>query len=695
MRSDRPRHVIALALLAAATVGGPAMAGDDHSVARRWNELLLESIRNDRARPVVHARNLFHLSAAMWDAWSTWDDAEASPWLVDAIPGPTKNVDEARKAAISYAAYSMLRYRFADSPGYDDVLPQYDALMIDLGYDPSYATTVGDDPRAIGNRIALEYIVFGLGDGSNESGGHANLWYFPINEPLLPPESGTQEIETPDRWQPLALDYFVDQSGNIEVGGYPEFLGPEWGNVTPFSLREDQKDVRYRDGYPYPVYLDPGSPPMLGTRDDSDFLEGFEQVLHWSEHLDPSDGVMFDASPNSIGNATLPVDSSDVSAFYDLVGGGDIGIGYKANPVTGSAYPVQMVPRADYARVLAEFWADGPDSETPPGHWFAILNDVMDHPDFTRRLGGTGPVLDPLEFDVKAYFAMGGCMHDAAIAAWGCKGWYDYTRPISAIRWMAENGQRTDDTMASYHPQGLALIPGSVEVITDASSLPGERHEDLRGEEDANLGRIAVFCWQGPESIEDPAVDLAGCGWILAEDWWPYQRPTFVTPNFAGYVSGHSTFSRAAAELMTLLTGSPWFPGGLGEYVAPADDFLVFEQGPSVEVRLQWASYRDASDQCSLSRIWGGIHPPADDIPGRLMGLVIGPQAWDHASQFFGPTAECPGDLNGDGQVNGQDLGILLLEWGCEGTCEADLNGDDAVDGADLGIFFVAFGTSC
>ena len=146
---------------------------------------------------------------------------------------------------------------------------------------------------------------------------------------------------------------------------------------------------------------------------------------------------------------------------------------------------------------------------------------------------------------------------------------------------------------------------------------------------------------------------------------------------------------------MTLLTGSPWFPGGLGEYVAPADDFLVFEQGPSVEVRLQWASYRDASDQCSLSRIWGGIHPPADDIPGRLMGLVIGPQAWDHASQFFGPTAECPGDLNGDGQVNGQDLGILLLEWGCEGTCEADLNGDDAVDGADLGIFFVAFGTSC
>ena len=28
--------------------------------------------------------------------------------------------------------------------------------------------------------------------------------------------------------------------------------------------------------------------------------------------------------------------------------------------------------------------------------------------------------------------ALGGAMHDSAIAAWGCKGWYDYLRPISA-----------------------------------------------------------------------------------------------------------------------------------------------------------------------------------------------------------------------------------------------------------------------
>jgi hypothetical protein len=50
---------------------------------------------------------------------------------------------------------------------------------------------------------------------------------------------------------------------------------------------------------------------------------------------------------------------------------------------------------------------------------------------------------------------------------------------------------------------------------------------------------------------------------------------------------------------------------------------------------LQWATYRDASDQCSLSRIWGGIHPPADDIPGRLIGITIGTNAFNLAEKYF------------------------------------------------------------
>ncbi|MFM2394358.1 MAG: hypothetical protein RLZZ546_2340, partial [Bacteroidota bacterium] len=43
-----------------------------HSIARQWNELMLLSIKSDLARPTVHARNLFHTSAAMYDAWAVF-----------------------------------------------------------------------------------------------------------------------------------------------------------------------------------------------------------------------------------------------------------------------------------------------------------------------------------------------------------------------------------------------------------------------------------------------------------------------------------------------------------------------------------------------------------------------------------------------------------------------------------------------
>ena len=152
------------------------------------------------------------------------------------------------------------------------------------------------------------------------------------------------------------------------------------------------------------------------------------------------------------------------------------------------------------------------------------------------------------------------------------------------------------------------------------------------------MGKIKLFAWRGPDYIVDPSTDVAGVAWILAENWWPYQRPTFVTPPFAGYVSGHSTYSRAAAEVMTALTGDEYFPGGMSDFEAEQDDFLVFEKGPSVSLTLQWATYRDASDQCSLSRIWGGIHPPADDIPGRLIGIKVGKRAFEHAMTFVEPT---------------------------------------------------------
>lgn len=121
---------------------------------------------------------------------------------------------------------------------------------------------------------------------------------------------------------------------------------------------------------------------------------------------------------------------------------------------------------------------------------------------------------------------------------------------------------------------------------------------------------------------------------MLAGDWIPYQRPTFVTPAFAAYVSGHSTFSRAGAEVLTAMTGSAFFPGGLYEHVVEPGG-LTHEQGPSRPVTLQWATYADAADEAGLSRLYGGIHVPADDLPGRELGAEVGRAAWARADELF------------------------------------------------------------
>lgn len=633
MSAARLFAVAAVALL----IGSPAYG--QHTVAREWNEVTLESIRNDLARPTIHARNLFHTSVAMYDAWAAFDGTASTYFLgreecsFEGTPVPP-SLEAARNEAISYAAYRLLVHRFRNSPGAAESLARMDSLMTALGYDASnvsvdYST---GSPAALGNYLAECLIDFGLHDGSRESDQYGYAYYAPANPPLNPNHSGAQGLVDPNRWQPLQFDLFIDQSGNVVPGGTPEFVSPEWGEVVPFALSADELSTFDRDGYTYRVYHDPGPPPYIDTTatggESEEYKWGFGLVAAWSSHLDPSDGVMWDISPASIGKMPeLPTSLQEYHTFYDLLEGGDASLGWDVNPHTGQPYEPQPVPRGDYARVLAEFWADGPDSETPPGHWYTILNYVSDHPLLEKRFTGEGPELDDLEWDVKSYFVLGGAVHDAAISAWGIKGWYDYIRPISAIRWMAELGQSSDPSLPSYHPGGILLEDGIVELVQEGDPLAGASGE--------HVGKIKLWAWRGPSAIADPDTDSAGVGWILAEHWWPYQRPTFVTPPFAGYVSGHSTYSRAAAVVLTLLTGDEFFPGGMGEFHAPKNEFLVFEDGPSVDVTLQWATYRDAADQCSLSRIWGGIHPPADDIPGRIIGETLGAEAFELAKGYF------------------------------------------------------------
>ena len=86
----------------------------DPSVARMWDEQLLHAISIDTARPTVHARNLFHLSTAMYDAWAAYD-ATAATYLHHEN-ATAADIELARNEAVSHAAYNLILHRFVDGP---------------------------------------------------------------------------------------------------------------------------------------------------------------------------------------------------------------------------------------------------------------------------------------------------------------------------------------------------------------------------------------------------------------------------------------------------------------------------------------------------------------------------------------------------------------------------------------------------
>lgn len=635
------RQFITYCTLILSLLFSTSVSAQDVTIAHEWNETLLESIRNDFARPTVHARNLWHSSALMYDMWALSDDS-ARPYFIGnvvddfAFPfkafswedDPTGQLEE----AISFAMYRLLSHRFSNSPEGVDAQIRFDALMTTLGYDISNASEAyaSGSGAALGNYVGNLMIAYGLQDGANELLEYENTFYTTVNEPLVMAFPGNPDLQNPNRWQQLTLDVFIDQAGNEIPFNTPDFLSPEWGDVNPFAIPDEAKQTFEETEGTFTVYHDPGPPPYIDINDieaSVDYKKGFGMVVQWSSHLDPSDGVMIDISPAALGNAGELPDEAQFYNYYDFMEGGDSSMGHPLNPITGQPYEPQMVPRGDYTRVLAEFWADGPDSETPPGHWFTLVNYINSHPMLEKKYEGVGPIIDDLEWDLKTYFMMGAAMHDSAVSTWGIKGYYDYLRPVSAVRYMAEKGQCTDPMRPNFDPAGMDLIDGQVELVESGDPLQGGQGE--------NIGKVKVKAWRGPDFINDSDTDVAGVGWILAEEWWPYQRPSFVTPPFAGYVSGHSTFSRAAAEILTMITGDAYFPGGMGTFEVKQNEFLVFEDGPSQDFTLQWATYRDASDQTSLSRIWGGIHPPADDIPGRKIGINVANDVYAKAESLF------------------------------------------------------------
>lgn len=609
----RPRRAAALVALVLAMVLGACGDNTDRlaagqcstdaaSMARAWDEAALDSIRRDFPAPTVHARNLFHLSAAMWDAWALLDASAGEPLFAtapafDAVA--SGDLDEptlamARNDAIAGAAWRLLRHRYSNAIDRRTTLDALDATVAEqcgIADPAAHAADNPDTALALGVAIANAVIEATIDDGSLERLNYEHPDYRPVNPPLIIGSNDPAPLIDPDRWQPLILAEARSQNGLLLPAGAQRFIGSNWGSVEPWS-------VDWRS-------LDPAQPPSLAAGDpDGRYIDGVVDVVRWSARLgtSPNGPVMVDISPGSLGANPL---------------GTNRGSGHPENPSTGAPYESQVVDEADYLRVIAEYWADGPTSETPPGHWNSLANEATDAtaPD-GLRIGGNGAAVDRLEWDVKQYLALNAALHDAAITAWGVKADHDSARPITMLRHLASSDL-------------LPTVPGLIEPITQESARAGERHAHL----EAHVGELAIWAWAGPPA--DPESARAGVDWIAVTDWLPYQRPTFVTPAFAGYVSGHSVFSRAAAETMARFTGTEWLPGGLLTHTVKAGA-LLHEDGPTTDVTLQWATWFDASDQAGLSRLPGGIHVPADDVDGRRVGAAVAEAAWERTGQVLG-----------------------------------------------------------
>lgn len=642
----------------AAFCGAPAVQAVP-SAAREWNEQLLAAIRINVPNPPGHARNLHHVAVAMYDAWAAYDTTAVGYIYNEKISPLPADIEAARHEAISYAAYRVLRNRFGSGAGSATSLASFDAMLTALGYSPATgqsAVTAGTTPSELGTRIGEAIITWGAADGFSQtaypqaytSAVNPNLdaartmsvlgnnGEFPsrlnmplgVGIPLLADVGHGYNAETdPNYWQPLGLSTFVSQNGIPLPGGVQTFVGVQGLATTPFSLTRTD---------PLKPWIDIGPPSRLSvpgfpSATDASYKANAMDVLRKSAKL--NDPTVLDFSPGTYGNNPL---------------GADTGTGHPLNPVTGLPYASNPVKVGDFYRVLAEFWADGPNSETPPGHWHVLFNEVSDDPATVMKIGGVGPIVNRLEWDVKGYFALSGAVHDAACACWSLKRYCNGPRPITMIRYMGSKGQSSNVSGPSYHSQGLPLEPDVVEVITNATAAVGGKHfqvwEMYYNRYDYGIfhvGEIAVYSWpaENPNNLPAPSIATfqSTVRWMLAKDWVPFQRKTFNTPAFPGYSSGHSTFSRAAAEALTLLTGSPLFPGGFGHHMIAANS-LQIDLGPSAPVDLQWSTYYDDSDQAGQSRRWGGIHPGEDDYPARMIGSEVGKSAFALAEKYWNGT---------------------------------------------------------
>src|SRR5438093_2161085 len=153
--------------LSSAIISPPAAVSN--SVARVWNERALAAIRVDTPHPPAQARNSFSLSVCMYDAWAAYDPVAVG--YIHRGKHVAADVPAARREAISYAAWRLLKERHVYSRTAAATLAADDAQMAALGYDTNNVSPGTSTPAEVGNLIYEAVSAWFINDGARQTSG--------------------------------------------------------------------------------------------------------------------------------------------------------------------------------------------------------------------------------------------------------------------------------------------------------------------------------------------------------------------------------------------------------------------------------------------------------------------------------------------------------------------------------------------
>jgi PAP2 superfamily len=227
------------------------------------------------------------------------------------------------------------------------------------------------------------------------------------------------------------VDLFPSEAASFaglmaELGYDPEAVGPE-GSPSAVGVLAARAVLAFRHGDGANQLGDLGRGPGQPAEPYADWT-GYRPVNDLMRLVDPNRWQPL-PTPGGAGQRFL-VPHWGLVAPFALEAGWELRPrGPRRHPGPGFlAQAIELLADSagltDERKAIAEYWADGPNTETPPGHWCLLAQSVS-------ARDGHG-----LDEDVRLFFALTGALLDAGIACWDAKRAYDSVRPVTAIRFL-------------------------------------------------------------------------------------------------------------------------------------------------------------------------------------------------------------------------------------------------------------------